>query len=137
MNVDQYFKMNEALRTENAALKSEVAKLKAIIEQMTTEEDCTKIVENKEAIQNTTVTVQVSGPTLAQLEQLEKENDELRKQLDQLQISKTEDPTQPVNHINEDLLKTFGELKFDMTQLLEREYQLKSVELGMSLRRCA
>lgn len=139
MNVDQYFKMVEDLRNENAMLKSEVAKLKALIEQMNTGEDCQKSdststdVQNKDPIEHTTV--QEPSPTLAQLEQLEKEKDELQKQLDQLQISRTKDSTEPVNNINDDILKTFEEFKFDMTQLLEREYQLKSVELGMTLRR--
>lgn len=142
MNVDQYLKLVEDLRTENAMLKTEVAKLKAVIEQMSTEKDCQKSdtttdVESKDPIEQTTVIIQETGPTLARLEQLEKEKNELQKQLDQLQISMTKDSTEPIKNINDDLLKTFGELKFDMTQLLEREHQLKSVELGMTLRRSA
>lgn len=141
MNVDQYLKLVEDLRTENAMLKTEVAKLKAVIEQMSTDKDCQKSdstdVENKDPIEHTTVLIQEAGPTLAQLEQLEKEKNELQKQLDQLQISRTKDSTEPVKNITDDLLKTFGELKFDMTQLLKREHELKSVELGMTLRRFA
>lgn len=139
MNVDQYLKLVEDLRTENAMLKTEVAKLKAVIEQMSTDKDCQKSdstdTENKDPIEHTTVIIQEAGPTLAQLEQLEKEKNELQKQLDQLQISRTKDSTEPVKNITDDLLKTFGELKFDMTQLLKREHELKSVELGMTLRR--